>query len=195
MHPSVATTPMAPCARSPALRPRRCALLAAAGVLALGAPPASACDWWWACGDQPFASRQPPAGAYGYRPSAGRNGSRRPAWAYGYSNPARAYGYAYAAWPSTSIPQSRWYLGTALQVPNANAVGLTAPISSSLGLAEGGLPARGPSLFGPNPPPAAVGWGYYYGAPPNGYYYAPPSAYRGPPADTPSWWVEPPRRR
>jgi hypothetical protein len=195
MHPSMATTLIEPSARSPASLRRLYGLFAVLGPLALGAPPASACDWWWACGDRPYASRQPPAGAYGYRHPAWANRRGRPAWAYGYSNPARAYGYAYAAWPSTSIPQSRWYLGTALQVPNANAVGLTAPISSSLGLAEGGLPARGPSLFGPNPPPDTTARAYYYGAPPYGYYYAPLSSYGAPPADTPSWWVEPRVRR
>jgi hypothetical protein len=171
----------------------------AALILALalsGAPPASACDWWWPCGERAYAARPVPW-AYGYRTPPPRGSG----WAYGYSNPARGWGDVYAAWPSTSIPPSRWYERTAPPVPNADAVGLTMPITSAQGLAEGGLPAKGPSLFGPNPPPAA--WGYRYGRPAYGYTsaygapaygYAPPGYY-APPPDTASWWVEPRRRR
>jgi hypothetical protein len=90
------------------------------------------------------------------------------------------------------MPPSGWYAGTALAVPNANAVGLTAPIATAEGLLEAGLPPPGPSLFGPDPLPPP-GWGYGYGAP--AYGYGPSRAYRLPPADTPSWWVEPRRRR
>jgi hypothetical protein len=176
----------------------------ALALLVAGAAQASACSWWWTCDGRPYAYRPTPNG-YGY------NGQRRPpraygyygyrgqAWAYGYSSPARARGDAYAAWPSTSIPPSRWYLATAPRVPNANAVGLTAPVATAAGLLEGGMPARGPSLFGPNPPPAAVG--YYYGAP-SGYYYRAPSpyyrsptpSYYAPPPDTASWWATGRRR-
>jgi hypothetical protein len=72
------------------------------------------------------------------------------------------------------------------------------PVTSQQGLLEGGLPAKGPSLFGPNPPsPPATSWGYYYSASPNGYYYTTPyyTPSYGAPPDTPSWWVEPRRRR
>lgn len=168
----------------------------ALAVLTLDAPPTRACGWWWLC-DGPYADRPPPRG-YGYRsgPSPYRNG--RAGWAYGYTSPDRVYGgNAYAAWPSTSIPETRSYLNTATPVPNAGAIGLTIPITSAEGLREGGLPPRGPSLFGPDPPPSTWGYGgyysYYYGAP--AYGYGPARAYRGPPPDSPSWWVEPRRRR
>jgi hypothetical protein len=160
----------------------RCGAIAAAFVLTMAeAPQARACNWWWACADRPSVARATPR-AHAYRPWAYGGAG----WAYGYSNPARFYD-PYAAWPSTSIPQSRWYTSTALQVPNAAAVGLTAPISSGPGLLESALPARGPSLFGPPPPPS------YYGSPSYGYLTAP--SYAPPPSDTPSWWLEPRRRR
>jgi hypothetical protein len=92
-------------------------LSVALAVLGLGVPQASACGWWWACGDTPYAYRPGP-NRYGYgyrsRPRA-HYAYRGPAWVYGYSNPARAWD-PYAAWPSTSIPQSRWFLSTALPV-------------------------------------------------------------------------------
>jgi len=181
----------------------------AVAVLAFNAPQAWACEWW-TCRDGRYAYRSAPP-AYGYRspartyryrgaPRAYR--SRGVPWAYGYTSPARASGYGYAAWPSTSIPPTRSYLNTATPVPNAGAVGLIMPITSAEGLREGGLPPRGPSLFGPGPP----AWGYAYGAPANQYYgdYGAPSygyratrpySYGGPPPDTPSWWAEPRRRR
>ncbi len=172
----------------------------------VGAPAASACGWRM-CGDGPYGYRPAPRAysyrspprAYRYRSPTWAYGYRGAAWAHGYTSPARVYGYAYAAWPSTSIPPTRSYLNTATPVPNAAAVGLTAPITSAEGLRESGLPPRGPSLFGPSPPPPA--WGYYYGpyAPPSyGYRPGPAYAYRpysGPPPDTPSWWAEPRRRR
>jgi hypothetical protein len=177
----------------------------ALALLAFDAPQAWACGWW-TCGDGRYAYRptprahgyKSPARAYRYRSPWGY-GYRGGAWAYGYTSPARLYGYPYAAWPSTSIPPTRSYLNTATPVPNADAVGLTIPVTSRAGLLEGGLPARGPSLFGPDPPPT---WGYAYGGPAYGYYGGAsygyratrPYAYGGPPADTPSWWVEPRRR-
>jgi hypothetical protein len=179
---------------------------AAVAAFALGAPQASACDWWWGCSDRPYAERPAPRW-YGYRSQWRGYGYGRPwrgygyggaAWAYGYTSPERFYGDPYAAWPSTSIPQREWYVRTAPPVPNANAVGLTTPVTSQQGLFEGGLPAKGPSLFGPNPPPPpATSWGYYYSASPNGYYYTTPyyTPSYGAPPDTPSWWVEPRRRR
>jgi hypothetical protein len=122
---------------------------------------------------------------------------RGPPPAYGYGAPPWAYGYTHMAVPSTALPQTRWYLRTAPQVPEASTVGLTVPITSAQGLLEGGLPARGPSLFGPTPPPAAPAWGYYpgyyYSAPPSRRYGAPWSS--APPPETPSWWQEPRRRR
>ena len=168
--------------------------IVALGLTVSDAPQASACDWWWVCGDQAYASRPPPL-PRGYWSPPPRRG-----WAYGYSNPARGYGDTFAAWPSTSIPPSRWYERTAPPVPNADAVGLTMPITSKEGLFESALPAKGPSLFGPNPPPAAWGhryrggYGYVpaYNAP--AYGYAPPGYY-APPPDTASWWAEPRRRR
>ena len=172
----------------------------ALALLAFDAPQASACGWW-TCGDGRYGYRPAPP-AYGYRSPARAYRYRGAPWAYGYTSPARVYGYPYAAWPSTSIPPTRSYLNTATPVPNAGAIGLTVPITSAEGLREGGLPPRGPSLFGPNRPPA---WGYYYGAPAYGYsYYGAPSygyratrpySYGGPPPDTPSWWAEPRRRR
>ena len=183
----------------------------ALALLAFHAPPASACGWW-TCADGRYADRPAPPG-FGYRraartyryrsaPRAYRYGGTW--WGYGYTSPARFYGYPYAAWPSTSIPPTRAYLNTATPLPNAGAIGLTIPITSAEGLREGGLPGRGPSLFGPDPSPA---WGYYgyryYGGPAYGYYGDPsygyratrPYSYGGPPADTPSWWAEPRRRR
>jgi hypothetical protein len=154
----------------------------ALALLALGAPPAEACGWWpW----QDGACRRVPR-AHGYR-------SLPPA--YGYGVPAWAYGDVYAGVPSGALPPTRWYARTAPRVPDAGAAGLTVPITSAQGLLEGSLPARGPSLFGPNPPatPPARGYapGYYYSAPP--YYRVPWSS--APPPETPSWWQEPRRRR
>lgn len=184
---------------------------AALAVFGLGAPQASACDWW-RCSERPHAYRPAPHGygsrslgrgcgyspcrsygshAYGYGPGSA-------AWAYGYTSLERAYGEPYAAWSSTSIPQYEWYEQTALPVPNANALGLFVPVTTQQNLLSGGLPARGPSLFGPNPPPPSpTSWGYYYSASPNGYYYTTPyyTPAFGAPPDTPSWWVEPRRRR
>jgi hypothetical protein len=171
-------------------------LSVAFAVLGLGAPQASACGWWWACDDAPYAYRPGPNG-YGYgrrsRPRA-YYGFRAPAWVYGYSNPARAWD-PYAAWPSTFIPQSRWYLGTTLPSPANSEVGLTMPVTSAFGLQAGGLPAKGPSLFGPNPPPAALGYYYSsYNGSCTGYYYRSPSpSYYAPPPLTASWWAT--RRR
>jgi hypothetical protein len=158
-------------------------------LLPLGAPDAAACDWW-RCPESTYASR-PTARTHPARSYPYARRSDRPAWSYGYTSPARARGYAYAPWPSTSMPSSGWYTETAMPVPNANAVGLTAPIATAEGLLEAGLPPSGPSLFGPDPPPPT--WGYYYGSPAYGYTAA--RRYRSPPADTPSWWVEPRRRR
>jgi hypothetical protein len=174
---------------------RRSALGIALALLVLDVPQSWACGWWWTCGERQ-AYRPPPPG-YGYRSPARPYNYRNAAWSYGYTSPARLYGYPYAAWPSTSIPTTRSYLNTATPVPNAAAVGLTVPITTAEGLREGGLPPRGPSLFGPDPPPA---WAYgYYGGPSYGYYYSAPTygyrAARMPPADTPSWWAEPRRRR
>jgi hypothetical protein len=167
----------------------------ALSLLALGAPPASACDWWWPCSDRPYAHRPAPRW-YGYRAPWRGYGYRVPPWAYGFTSPARVYGDPYAAWPSTSIPQREWYLRTGLPTPNANAVGLTMPVATRLGLMEAGLPGKGPSLFGPTPLPPPV-TGYYYTASPNGYLYNTPyyTPSYGAPPDTPSWWVEPRRRR
>jgi hypothetical protein len=169
----------------------------AAACLVFNAPQAAACGWWM-CGDGRYAYRPAPP-AYGYRSPARTYRYRSAPWVYGYTSPARVYGDAYAAWPSTSIPPTRTYLNTATPVPNAGAVGLTVPITTAAGLQEGGLPPRGPSLFGPSQPPA---WGYGYGGPAYGYYGAPsygyratrPYSYGGPPPDTPSWWAEPRRR-
>jgi hypothetical protein len=177
--------------------------IAALAALGPGVPQALACGWW-ECSNAPPAYL-PPGETYGFRPwawgyrpayRAGRRGR-----AYGYVAPVPDYGddyyNLYAAWPSTFIPPSRWYLRTAPRVPNASVSGLSAPIASAQGLTQGGLPARGPSLFGPGPAPPA--WGYSYGAPAYGYgpaygYNGAPS-YNGPPPDTASWWVEPRRRR
>lgn len=140
----------------------------ALGCLMLGAPQAWACGWWW-CDD----------GMYGYRQPR----------AYGYRSPTRGYRYAYAAWPSTAIPQTRAYLRSAPPIPGTGttvAVGLTAPIASADGLLQGGLPAKGPTLFGPPPPAPGYYSGYYY-------YSAPAYSYSGPPPA--SAWVEPRRRR
>ena len=110
-------------------------------LLLLGCTEAAACGWW-DCGNR----------AYGYR---------QPTRAYGYRSTTRVYGYIYAARPSTSIRPSRWYLRTAIPVPDAGAVGLTAPIATADGLMEGGLPGKGPTLFGPS----ATTQGYYYTSP------------------------------
>jgi hypothetical protein len=197
---------------------RPCGWLGGLGIalalLAIDAPQTWACESR-ACGNGPYSYRpappvcgcRSPARAYRYGSPAwgyGYGGAAR-AYGYGYTSPARAYGYPYAAWSSTSIPPSRSYLNTATLVPNAGAIGLTAPVTSGQGLLESGLPPRGPSLFGPSPPPS----GYYYGpygAPSYGYYRARSYGYRAgssygyrpydvPPADTPSWWAEPRRRR
>jgi hypothetical protein len=179
--------------------------VAALALLGLGAPQATACGLLWACADRPQAYRSGPR-AHGYR--AG-NGYRSPArayrngygygrggWVYGYTSPARAHGYPYAAWSSTSIPSSRWYLRSALPGGNTETVGLTPPSDySGGGQLQGAWPARGPTLFGPNPPPAATGYYYgaYYGDPAYGYVAFP--SRNTPPQQTPSWWVEPRRRR
>jgi hypothetical protein len=209
--------PIGDCLAERALR-RPCRWLGglsiALALLAVDAPLAWACDWR-VCGNARYSYRpappvcgcRSPARAYRYGSPAWGYGYGGAAWAYGYgyTSPARAYGYPYAAWSSTSIPPSRSYLNTATLVPNAGAIGLTAPVTSGQGLLESGLPPRGPSLFGPSPPPS----GYYYGpygAPSYGYYRARSYGYRAgssygyrpydvPPADTPSWWAEPRRRR
>ena len=137
--------------------------------LMLGAPQAWACGWW-VCDE-------------------GRHGYRQPPRAYGYRSPPRAWGYIYAARPSTSIPPSRAYLANVPPLPDAGSVGLTAPIATAEGLLQGGLPGRGPTLFGPGPTAAGYGYGpgYYYS---NGYF-VPRNDYSRPPP--PTAWVE--RRR
>lgn len=105
----------------------------------------------------------------------------RPQASRAYRDAPRAYGYR---------SPSRWHLRTALPGVDANTVGLTPPVYGGQGLLMGALPARGPTLFGPQPPSVAE-WGYY-GTPAYGYY-AP--SYGRPPRETPSWWVEPRRRR
>jgi hypothetical protein len=107
----------------------------------------------------------------------------RPQASRAYRHAPRAYGYRGAARARTYRRESRWYLGTALPGASTNAVGLTPPVYGGHGLLMGALPAGGPTLFGPQPAPAPA-WGYYYAAP----------SY-GPPRETPSWWVEPRRRR
>ena len=166
---------------------------AAIALLGFGAPQAAACGWLWACAERPYAYRASPhADRYRSPPRrAYRHGGRW--WAYGYTSPARAYGDAYAAWPSTSIPPSRWYARTALPGARTDAVGLRAPTTSAEGILRSGMPARGPTLFGPPAPVSGYAYGNYYGAPAYGYSSAP--AYATPPRDTPSWWVEPRRRR
>jgi hypothetical protein len=159
-------------------------------LLGLGAPSASACGWLWPCAERPHASR-----AYRYAPEPYTSRPRPhryrgAAWryGYGYTEPPRAYhayGYPYSAWSSPSVPPLR----SALPGGDTNAVGLTPSVYGLQGLQMGALPARGPTLFGPQAAPAA-GWGNYYGAP--AYGYAPSNG--GPPG-TPSWWVEPRRRR
>jgi hypothetical protein len=208
---------------------RRCAAVGVAlGLVAAGAAPASACDWLSPCAGPAYGYRSSgyvygsPAWSYRYasptsryRAYGYRNGYRRYGYAswygspwYGYDDttPGWAYGYVYATRPSATLPPSEWYVDSALMVPNSASVGLTAPISSAPGLLESGLPARGPSLFGPSPPPPA--WGYRYGhyyRPPSlygypsygyrpAYSYYVPSAYT-PPRETASWWLEPRRRR
>jgi hypothetical protein len=147
----------------------------ALACLTLGAPQAWACGWW--------------------RCDEGRYGYRQPPRAYGYRSPPRAYRYAYAAWPSTAIPQTRAYLRSAPPIPGAGttlAVGLTVPIASADGLRQAGVPAKGPTLFGPPAPaPGYYYSGYYY----SGYYYynGPRYSYSLPPP--PTAWVEPRRRR
>ena len=155
--------------------------IAALALLGLGAPEAAACGWLWACADRPQASRayRDAPRAYGYGSAARARSYRRAARTYGYTGRARAYGSPYAG--RAAIRPSRWYLGTALPGANTAAVGLTPPVYGGQGLLMGALPAAGPTLFGPQPAPA---WGYYYAAP----------SY-GPPPETPSWWVEPRRRR
>lgn len=159
--------------------------LAALALLGLGAPEAAACGWLWACADRPQAGsayRDAPR-AYRHKSAARARSYRRAARTYGYTSRARAYGYPYAGRAGTSIRLSRWYLGTALPGANTATVGLTPPVFGGQGLLMGALPAGGPTLFGPQSAPAAA-WGYYYAAP----------SY-GPPRETPSWWVEPRRRR
>src|SRR5262245_30524189 len=120
-------------------------------LLALDAPQTWACERW-TCGNGRYAYRPAPR-AHGYTSPARAYRYWSPAWAYGYTNPARLEGYPYAAWSSISIPQTRSYLNSAAPPPNARAVGLTMPVTSGPGLQETDLPGRGPSLFGPNPPP------------------------------------------
>jgi hypothetical protein len=149
------------------MRPFHLAVAALALGLGGGGPEAAACGWLWACPDRPHAYRDAPRGYYG------------------------GLGYR----PSRRLPTSRWYLGTALPAGMTDTVGLTPPITNAQGLLYSALPARGPSLFGPDPGPAY--WGYangsYYGSPAYGYYAAPSRSV--PPRDTPSWWIEPRRRR
>lgn len=158
---------------------RRHALAAAAlalGVAGVGTPDAAACGWLWAC-----APRAAPQAYYGYRPARGHlyRGTR------GYRN---GYGY-------TSTPASWWYLGTALPAARTDTVGLTPSVTTAQGLLHGALPARGPTLFGPGAAPVDWGnaYGSYYGDPAYGYNPFPSRSV--PPRDTPSWWVEPRRRR
>ena len=152
-------------------RNRHCRPGMALACLMLGAPQAWACGWW-VCDE-------------------GRHGYRQPPRAYGYRSPPRAWGYIYAARPSTSIPPSRAYLANVPPLPDAGSVGLTAPIATAEGLLQGGLPGRGPTLFGPGPAAAgyAYGPGYYYS---NGYF-VPRNDYSRPPP--PTAWVERRRRR
>jgi hypothetical protein len=158
------------------VRPFRLAVAALALGLGHRAPDAAACGWLWACADRPSTP-------YGYRgaPRDHRYGDARPS----------GYGYR----PSRRLSSSRWYLGTALPAGRTDTVGLMPPITSAQGMLYSALPARGPSLFGPDPAPP--GWGYaygsYYGAPAYGYYAVPSRSV--PPRDTPSWWIEPRRRR
>jgi hypothetical protein len=159
--------------------------IAALVLLGTGAPDAAACGWLWACTDRPQAGRacRDDPRAYGHRGVARPRSHRGAARTCGHTSRARGRGYAYAGRAGTSIPPSRWYLGTALPGASTHAVGLTPPVYGGQGLLMGALPAGGPTLFGPQPAPAAA-WGYYYAAP----------AY-GPPRETPSWWVEQRRRR
>ncbi len=170
--------------------------IATLALLALGAPRASACGLLWACsGERAYTAHRPAHRVRAYRPryrllprSSYRH--RHPAWGYGYANPARGYGDAYAPWPSTSMPQARWYLRTALPVPNAETMGLSAPAPTSREFVlKSAMPSRGPTLLGPRR--ASTAGYYYYGAPAYGYA----RAYGSPPPDTPSWWIEPRRRR
>jgi hypothetical protein len=157
--------------------------VAALALLGFGAPEATACGWLWACADRPQAGRayRDAPRAYWYRGPTRALSYRRGTRTYGYTSRARARFYPYAAWPS--IRPGGWYLGTALPGASTHSVGLTPPVYGGQGLLMGALPAGGPTLFGPQPAPAA--WGYYYTAP----------SYYGPPPETPSWWVEPRRRR
>jgi hypothetical protein len=159
------------------------AALAGLGAL-LGAPPAAACGWLWPCADR-SAYRDAPSAAY-----RGCPGRRR---AYGCRDSG---GYGYAPWYGTSRARV-WQPRSALPAESTREVGLTPPITSAQGLLYGGMPAYGPTLFGPSPPPPGYGYSYrggYYGYPAYGYYgYDAPRG--GPPPETPSWWVEPRRRR
>jgi hypothetical protein len=122
---------------------------------------------------------------YGYV-SPGRAYRYRDAWRYRYLD---ASGYGYAPWSATVRRARQWQLPTALPAGSTNAVGLTVPITNARGLLNSALPAAGPTLFGPSPQ------GYYYGG---NYYGSPAYGYvplGGPPSQTPSWWVEPRRRR
>jgi hypothetical protein len=124
-------------------------------------------------------------GHYGYL-SPRRARRYRGAWAYRYLD---ASGYGYAPWSATVRRGRQWQLPTALSAGRTDTIGLTAPRTSAQGLMYSALPAEGPTLFGPSPPP-----GYYYG----GYYGSAAYGYvspGGPPVETPSWWLEPRRRR
>lgn len=152
------------------------AALALLGLAApLGATEAAACGWLWPCADRPHVGR-----AYRDGPRAYGYGSRM--WAPRYRGVARGYAYTGRSWTS-----GRWYLGTALPATGTGPVGLTALVVRD-GQVWGGMPAEGPTLFGPQP---ASAWGYAYGPPAYGYRAA--RSY-GPPRETPSWWVEPRRR-
>jgi hypothetical protein len=164
---------------------RRCAgALGLALGLLLGRPQAWACGWWeWGCKE----------GGYGYRQPA--RARRYDGYGYsGFRRAPRARGYYFnypAGLPSTYLRRNP-VSGPAL--PDAGSGGLTAPYATADGLLETGLPARGPTLFGPPaPPPGSYGYnptlGYY-----SGYAYYGPSGfytYSGPPP--PTAWLE--RRR
>jgi hypothetical protein len=157
-------------------RKRHGSLGIALACLVVGAPQAWACGGWWPFDEARYGCRQP---ARGYTRG------------YGYRGWPRGHGDNYAAVPSTAIPPSRAYLATTPPLPDAGSGGLTAPIATTQGILESGIPGPGPSLFGPSPP--AYGYyysGYYYRAP--GYYYSAPGYYdygysRPPP---PTAWLE-----
>jgi hypothetical protein len=178
-------------------------------ALAVASPQqASACDGSWLCGDRAFTSRWAPR-AYGYRYRHGHAyrarrrgyGYRGAGWRYGYTSPARAYGDPYAAWSSTSIPASRWYLNAAPPIVNSGAVVVMAPTFTNPGPLTYGEVGRGPSLFGTETTSGySSGYGYVsgyrrrhgyrggygytggYGGTNGGYGY-----YSGTFADRPTW--------